>query len=261
MKGKSYSMPCGMVFKKYYCSKCGARLEKEKTHRIVTKDDKDYYQYHERGSFPRYNYDVYSYQFKCPSCEARISYGEQCIVAKIQKKQGYYVLSASEIKNHYKENKEANRKRSLLLNLIIPISIMLIACIFSYLFTTDQSPWDFAVFSTIFVALTIYIVWKEVRRHSGTKKRDSTEFYSYEKKAQMERLHAYCSHNQPLIDTSEKCYCFHCKAVMDRGEIESYIDEGKTALCPKCGIDSIIPDSIHEPVNESIISEMHEYWF
>ena len=42
MKGKSYSIPFGMVFKKYYCSKCGTKLEKEKTHRVVTKNDKDY---------------------------------------------------------------------------------------------------------------------------------------------------------------------------------------------------------------------------
>ena len=39
MKGKSWSIPVGMVFKKYYCSKCGGKLVKSKTHRVVTKDD------------------------------------------------------------------------------------------------------------------------------------------------------------------------------------------------------------------------------
>ena len=67
MKGKSWSIPVGMVFKKYYCSKCGGKLVKSKTHRVVTKDDKDYYQYHDVGTYPRYDYDVYSYEFKCQS--------------------------------------------------------------------------------------------------------------------------------------------------------------------------------------------------
>ena len=30
MNGKSWSIPFGMVFKKYYCSKCGEKLVKEK---------------------------------------------------------------------------------------------------------------------------------------------------------------------------------------------------------------------------------------
>jgi len=42
MNGKSSSIPVGMIFKKHYCSNCGARLEKECTHRVVTKDEKDY---------------------------------------------------------------------------------------------------------------------------------------------------------------------------------------------------------------------------
>ena len=84
MKGKNYSIPYGMVFKKYYCSKCGMELEKERTHRVVSKDDKDYYQYHDHGTFPRSDHDVYDYRFKCPYCNTRISFEEQCIIKRIQ---------------------------------------------------------------------------------------------------------------------------------------------------------------------------------
>ena len=48
---------------------------------------------------------------------------------------------------------------------------------------------------------------------------------------------------------------------MYRGEVEEYIDNGQTALCPRCQIDAIIPDSIEESVDENIIAEMNEYWF
>mgnify|MGYP003300577526 CR=1 FL=1 len=127
MKGKSYSIPAGMVFKKYYCSHCGAKLVKSKTHRVVSKDDKDYYRYHNYGTFPRRDYDVYDYRFKCPDCGARISYDEQCIIERIQKKQGHTVLSSSEIKSNYSKDKKGNHKRVLLKSILIPIVFVLIA--------------------------------------------------------------------------------------------------------------------------------------
>ena len=79
------SIPFGMLFKKYYCSNCGVKLEKEKTHRVVTKDDRDYYQYHEYGMFPLRDHDVYGYRFRCPSCKKRTSFDEQCVIERIQK--------------------------------------------------------------------------------------------------------------------------------------------------------------------------------
>ena len=85
MRGKSYSVPGGMMFKKYYCAKCGTKLEKERTHRVVTKNDRDYYRYHKRGRFPQPDYDVYDYRFQCPGCDSRISFDEQRIIEKIQK--------------------------------------------------------------------------------------------------------------------------------------------------------------------------------
>ena len=73
-----------MVFKKYHCAKCGTKLKNEKTHRVVTKDDRDYYQYHDLGTFPHRDYDVYEYRFACPKCGARVSFDEQRIIAGIQ---------------------------------------------------------------------------------------------------------------------------------------------------------------------------------
>ena len=60
---------------------------------------------------------------------------------------------------------------------------------------------------------------------------------------------------------SNKCYCFYCKKEMEAKEINKYIDNDSTALCPYCGIDSIIPDSIDENINPSTIDEMNKYWF
>ena len=261
MNGKSVSIPFGMVFKKYYCSKCGARLEKEKTHRVVTKDDRDYYQYHEHGTFPRRDYDVYGYQFKCPSCEARISFDEQCIIERIQKERKSIVLSPDEIKENYESARGANNKRLLVRTVLLPIIVNAIFFSLIYAFATDKTLTHLAVLAVLFVAFSVYTVFIAVRKHKGEGKRKVNCSYSHETESQMQRLHAYCSHNKALIDSSERCYCFYCKSTVDKMEIKEYVDDGQTALCPRCNRDSVIPDGIDENIDETTISEMHDYWF
>lgn len=260
MNGKFTSIPFGMVFKKYYCSKCGTKLEKEKTHRVVTKDDWDYYQYHEYGTFPKRDYDVYSYQFKCSSCGDRISFDDQCIIERIQKNHRKIVLSPEEIKENYESSREADNKRILIRNLLIPIIFYLVSFTLFYLFAIDRTLTNFVVLAILYIALSIYTVFAVVRKYRGEGKIKANRSYSHDKKSQMERLHAYASHNKEMIASSDRCYCFHCKSVFESGEVERYLAE-ETALCPKCGIDSVIPDSIDEKIDEVIISEMHDYWF
>jgi hypothetical protein len=36
---------------------------------------------------------------------------------------------------------------------------------------------------------------------------------------------------------------------------------GQTALCPKCGIDSVLGDACGYPLTEDLLSRMHQYWF
>nr|MBE6545464.1 hypothetical protein [Oscillospiraceae bacterium] len=261
MKGKFVSIPFGMAFKKYYCSKCGAKLEKEKTHRVVTKDDKDYYQYHRHGTFPLRDYDVYGYQFKCPSCEARISYDDQCIIERIQKQRKSIILSPDEIKENYESSRVANNKRILIRNILLPVIFNFIAFTIVYLFVYNRKGTYLAIVPALFALTTLYIVFAAVREYNGKGKIKVNRSYSHEKVSQMERLHAYASHNKELIEKSNKCYCFYCKSVFESGEIDSYLKNEETALCPKCHIDSVIPDSIDENIDENIILEMHDYWF
>ena len=261
MNGKSYSIPFGMVFKKYYCSKCGSKLEKEKTHRVVTKDDKDYYQYHDFGKFPQRDYDVYEYRFKCPSCQSRISFNEQCVVERIQKKYHREVLSSKEIEENYEECKQKNDKRVLWRNILISIIIGMLAFIAAYLLSNDKSLerlWKYAMISAI---LIIFAVVGSIKRYNGSYKMKIKKTYSYEKESLFKKIHAYSSHNRNIIEVSDKCHCFYCKSTIKSSEIVEYIDQGETAICPKCGIDAIVPDSIDEKIDDDLICEMHEYWF
>jgi hypothetical protein len=44
-------------------------------------------------------------------------------------------------------------------------------------------------------------------------------------------------------------------------EITDWIDEGQTALCPRCGIDSVIGDRAGFELSPEFLSEMNRYWF
>ncbi len=65
--------------------------------------------------------------------------------------------------------------------------------------------------------------------------------------------HQYAYHNRELILQSVVCGCFYCLAMFSSDEIEEWTDEpknddkityGLTALCPKCGIDSVLSDNM-----------------
>ena len=261
MNGKSYSMPFGMVFKKYHCAKCGSALKTERTHRVVTKDDKDYYQFHSRGKFPRRDYDVYEQRFVCPGCNSRITYDEQCIIARIQKQQGYHVLAGSEIKTYYKAYKEQHIRSSRILGTLVAIVFALLGSLLFYFTNAEKTTTTLmqaGIFFLIFAVIGTVGVIHARNGHTGI----FTQYgHSYETKLLLEKLHTYSTNNKRNIALSNQCFCFHCKACMDRSEITDYLDDGQTALCPRCGVDAILPDSIDESIDEDIIAQMHEYWF
>lgn len=73
--------------------------------------------------------------------------------------------------------------------------------------------------------------------------------------------------NRWLIEKSKKCGCYHCKTILDSSEVE-YLEEidGKyTAICPYCGIDSVIDEeSVKEDgkeLNEEFLAELNNYAF
>ena len=77
--------------------------------------------------------------------------------------------------------------------------------------------------------------------------------------------HDYTFANEDYVKSSNKCGCFHCGKIFDASEVEEekYIKEknGKrTAICPYCGIDSVIPDSKVELTSE-LIQLMNDEWF
>lgn len=71
-------------------------------------------------------------------------------------------------------------------------------------------------------------------------------------------------HREEVL-ASESCGCFYCCAIFAPAAIDEWIDEwegtGQTALCPRCGIDSVIGSESGYPVTREFLKQMKTYWF
>jgi hypothetical protein len=77
----------------------------------------------------------------------------------------------------------------------------------------------------------------------------------------LELAHKLSSHNRQQIAQSEVCGCFYCLAVFGPSEIEKWVDNNDTALCPKCGIDSVLGSASGFPIGKKFLHRMKVRWF
>lgn len=71
--------------------------------------------------------------------------------------------------------------------------------------------------------------------------------------------HKLSSKHKDRILTSTDVGCFYCCTIFKPVEVVKWIDEGTTALCPYCGIDSVLP--YVKPSDEDLLKKMYRYWF
>lgn len=81
------------------------------------------------------------------------------------------------------------------------------------------------------------------------------------------QAHQFSSNNMEQLKKDTVCGCFYCLRIFDPSEIEEWIiddnpcDRKGTALCPYCGIDSVIGESSGYPISKELLTQMNEYWF
>jgi hypothetical protein len=94
---------------------------------------------------------------------------------------------------------------------------------------------------------------------------------SYWSRGDLEQIHKASSRHRNRIEKSVLCGCFYCLATFPPAEVMDWIDGpnsgedldvGITALCPRCGIDSVLPDDVPKaPITADMLRAMHTYWF
>jgi len=83
------------------------------------------------------------------------------------------------------------------------------------------------------------------------------------------QIHSKCGWHEKAVQQSHICGCFHRISLFPPSEIEEWIDEpddcprgpGRTAICPKCGIDAVLPESQLYDINHELLEAMNKEWF
>ena len=89
--------------------------------------------------------------------------------------------------------------------------------------------------------------------------------------ADLRSIHRFSSQHRALLAHSERAGCFYCEAEFAPSEITDWsdgpqvetgdLDDGVTALCPRCGIDAVLPSAAPIRWDATLLAEMRAHWF
>lgn len=77
----------------------------------------------------------------------------------------------------------------------------------------------------------------------------------------VEKAHALSVRNRAALSRSDVCGCFYCLAILTPDAITEWTAFDDSALCPKCGIDSVLAQDSGYPITAAFLACMHERWF
>lgn len=78
---------------------------------------------------------------------------------------------------------------------------------------------------------------------------------------EIEELLSYAAHNKKIIADSRVAGCFCCLKAFPAKDVCEYSEDGDTALCPKCGIDSVVGDATGYEITPDALRDLRELWF
>lgn len=83
---------------------------------------------------------------------------------------------------------------------------------------------------------------------------------------EIREAYEHTSDHRDEILASTSVGCFYCCKVFPKSQIVKWVDKdkegtGHTALCPKCGVDSLIGDAAGYVLSTAFLEKMKSYWF
>jgi ferredoxin len=99
----------------------------------------------------------------------------------------------------------------------------------------------------------------------GYKNKDYDVIVNMQKytKDDWEKVSDFDMHNKNLLNASKWAGCYYCMNVYPVTDVHEFVDpEEDTALCPKCGVDTVVGDATGYPVTDKkFLRAMHYYGF
>ncbi len=68
------------------------------------------------------------------------------------------------------------------------------------------------------------------------------------------------TNHRKAVTLSHTCGCYYCLDTYSGIKVKEWVDKGCTALCPHCGIDSVLP-SHWVKITPALLKHLHEIYF
>lgn len=84
--------------------------------------------------------------------------------------------------------------------------------------------------------------------------------------ANLRIAHQHASNHRAELHNSSACGCFYCCATFTVAAVVEWVDPdengvGQSAICPYCGVDSVIGSASGFAIQADFLNMMHRYWF
>jgi len=73
--------------------------------------------------------------------------------------------------------------------------------------------------------------------------------------------HKHSSQHRAEIEASARCGCFFCFRTFASTDIKAWTDKNQPALCPRCGVDSVIGSASKHRLDDTFLRQMHTHFF
>jgi hypothetical protein len=80
-------------------------------------------------------------------------------------------------------------------------------------------------------------------------------------KFNLEAAHRHCIRHRAEIEASDICGCFYCLSTYPPSAISEWIDDGQTAICPMCPVDSVLGSASGYPITDRFLKLMQAKYF
>lgn len=79
----------------------------------------------------------------------------------------------------------------------------------------------------------------------------------------LDAIHQLSFGNEQLLGQSAQAGCFQCLNVFPAAEVSSWVPDKpvRTAVCPRCGIDSVLGDSMGMDISSHLLEALHNRYF
>lgn len=133
MRSKSFSIDLAMVTRKFYCHKCGERLQKNPRTRLIKRGDPDYKKHSKIGRMNVVGDVEYTeYDFKCTFCDRLTECDEQYVIEKIQKNLKKHIISEAEYLENQDKARASIAKKRRIIEKTVKISTVILVILVIY---------------------------------------------------------------------------------------------------------------------------------